>query len=594
MSPMRNRKIGTLVPPWIVLGAVLILLPIFLFMTIKNIQREKAFTTKLMLEKGGALIRSFEAGARTGMMGMMGMQWGGQQVQRLLTETSQQPDIVYIMVTDTSGKILAHSDPEKVGSIYDSGLDLVAVAKSQTLQFREISRTNQAPVLEIYRQFSPTRGYGGRFRGRMMMDDWVTIHGQSQADTGQVIFLGLDMGPVVAARMEDIRHTIVMGLTLLLIGFAGVVLLFVTHAYRSASATLSRVKALSDSLVENMPIGLLAIDETGVVASFNQAAETILDRPAETVMLRKPEEILPVPLVEMIRQLKDKGGPIERDVLCSSPGGHELPLEVIGTNMREEGGRFMGNVVLFRDLTEIQRLKEEVVRAQRLASIGRLAAGVAHEIRNPLSSIKGFATYFRERYREVPEDKQTAEIMIQEVERLNRVVGQLLEFARPLSVERRPTGAQSLLQLSLRMVESQSREKGIRVETRIDEGMTHLMIDPDRMQQALLNLYLNGIEAMERGGTLAVSVRKAGGNRKGVEISVSDTGKGIGEEDLVHIFDPYFTTKPSGTGLGLAIVHKVVESHGGEVRAESEKGKGTKVILSLPHALEVTPYEKEK
>jgi two-component system sensor histidine kinase HydH len=184
--------------------------------------------------------------------------------------------------------------------------------------------------------------------------------------------------------------------------------------------------------------------------------------------------------------------------------------------------------------------------------------------------------------------------MVQEVERLNRVVGQLLEFARPLSVERRPTGVQSLVLHSLRMVESQSREKGIRVETRIDEGITRLVIDPDRIQQALLNLYLNGIEAMERGGTLAVSVRKTEGNTRGVEISVSDTGKGIGEEDLVHIFDPYFTTKSSGTGLGLAIVHKVVESHGGEVRAESEKGKGTKVILMLPHALEVSPHEKAK
>jgi len=158
MSPVRNKKIWTLVPPWIVLGAVLVLLPIFVFMTVRNIQREKAFTTKLMLEKGGALIRSFEAGARTGMMGMMDMQWGGQQVQRLLTETSQQPDIVYIMVTDTSGKILAHSDPEKVGTRYDSGLDLVAVSKSQSLQFREISRPNRTPVLEIYRQFSPREG----------------------------------------------------------------------------------------------------------------------------------------------------------------------------------------------------------------------------------------------------------------------------------------------------------------------------------------------------------------------------------------------------------------------------------------------------
>lgn len=591
MSQIRNRKIWTLLPPWIVLGAVLVLLPIVVFMTFKNIQREKDLTVRLMLEKGGALIRSFEAGTRTGMMGM---QWGGMQVQRLLTETAQQPDIVYLMVTDTSGRILAHSEPEKVGEIYESGLDLGVVSKTQSLQSRQTFSVNQETVLEIYRQFSPARGQGGRFRGRMMMDDWFRVHGgqgDESANTGQVIFVGLDVGPVELARKEDIRHSIVMGITLLLVGFAGIVLLFLAHAYRSTTTTLSRVKALSDSLVENMPIGLLAIDEKGTVASFNQTAETILHRPAREVLLRKAQEILPVSLSDFIRQLKEKGS-IEREVLCSLPGDIEIPLEVVGTTLREEGGGFIGHVVLFRDLTEIHRLKEEVVRAQRLASIGRLAAGVAHEIRNPLSSIKGFATYFRERYREVPQDKQTAEIMIQEVERLNRVVGQLLEFARPMSVERRPTGARSLVQHSLRMVESQIREKEIRVETRIDEEIPRLAVDPDRLQQAMLNLYLNGIEAMEKGGTLTVSIQRMQGERRMVEVSVSDTGKGIGEEDLVHIFDPYFTTKSSGTGLGLAIVHKVVESHGGEVRAESEKGRGTKVILSLPDALEERPHEK--
>lgn len=591
MSQIRNRKIWTLLPPWIVLGAVLVLLPIVVFMTFKNIQREKDLTVRLMLEKGGALIRSFEAGTRTGMMGM---QWGGMQVQRLLTETAQQPDIVYLMVTDTSGRILAHSEPEKVGEIYESGLDLGVVSKTQHLQSRQAFSVNQETVLEIYRQFSPARGQGGRFRGRMMMDDWFRVHGgqgDESANTGQVIFVGLDVGPVELARKEDIRHSIVMGITLLLVGFAGIVLLFLAHAYRSTTTTLSRVKALSDSLVENMPIGLLAIDEKGTVASFNQTAETILHRPAREVLLRKAQEILPVSLSDFIRQLKEKGS-IEREVLCSLPGDIEIPLEVVGTTLREEGGGFIGHVVLFRDLTEIHRLKEEVVRAQRLASIGRLAAGVAHEIRNPLSSIKGFATYFRERYREVPQDKQTAEIMIQEVERLNRVVGQLLEFARPMSVERRPTGARSLVQHSLRMVESQIREKEIRVETRIDEEIPRLAVDPDRLQQAMLNLYLNGIEAMEKGGTLTVSIQRMQGERRMVEVSVSDTGKGIGEEDLVHIFDPYFTTKSSGTGLGLAIVHKVVESHGGEVRAESEKGRGTKVILSLPDALEERPHEK--
>jgi len=119
--------------------------------------------------------------------------------------------------------------------------------------------------------------------------------------------------------------------------------------------------------------------------------------------------------------------------------GRTIPLEVIATTLREEDDAFVGHVILFRDMTEIRRLEEEVARSRRLASLGSLAAGVAHEIRNPLSSIKGFATWFRERYRDNPEDRETAEVMIREVDRLNRVITQLLEFARPLTMDRVPT-----------------------------------------------------------------------------------------------------------------------------------------------------------
>ena len=194
------------------------------------------------------------------------------------------------------------------------------------------------------------------------------------------------------------------------------------------------------------------------------------------------------------------------EIDVSVQGQDSIPLEVSGTALQEDSGAFMGYLILFRDLSEIKSLKKEIERSERLASLGRLAAGVAHEIRNPLSSIKGFATYFKERYRQVPEDQKTADIMIQEVERLNRVITQLLEFARPTNIQREPTAIKDLIQHSLRIVQKQAEAKHIRLETAFAPDIGEVNIDRDRINQVLLNLYLNALEAMKTGGTLSIKV----------------------------------------------------------------------------------------
>jgi two-component system sensor histidine kinase HydH len=249
--------------------------------------------------------------------------------------------------------------------------------------------------------------------------------------------------------------------------------------------------------------------------------------------------------------------------------------------LKGEDGTVWGTILLCRDLTEVQSLKRELETSRRLASLGRLAAGVAHEIRNPLSSIKGFATYFKERYKDNPDDQKTSEIMIKEVDRLNRAITQLLEFARPPAIQKKPTSLQSLIQHSLKMIERQASAKEIQILSHLPSEMKEIDLDPDGINQVLLNLYLNAIEAMEQGGTLSVSLSSEESS-PWVKIIVSDTGTGISKEDLEHIFDPYFTTKQTGTGLGLAIVHKIVEAHRGEVKAESEVGRGTTVSVLLP------------
>ena len=582
MNPKITKKSLVGIPPLVIIGAVLILVPIFLFLTLDSINRQKESTIDLLKEKGAALIRSFEAGARTGMMGM---RWGGAQVQSLLSETAQQPDIAYILITNVEGTILADSDLANIGKQYRSNVDLDQASRSKKVEWRQVAGKDGSKIFEVFRQFSPIRRRLSGHNTMVMKNDWCRGHMSRQgdaADSRQVIFLGLDMEPVEAARQEDIRHSIFMALTLLLIGFAGIVSLFLAQAYRSTRTSLSRVKAFSDNLVHNMPIGLLAIDADERIASFNQAAESVLKLSSSSAMGKRPAEILPQPLWEFFNQLKTRQGLIDKELDCPVKDGKIIPLEVVGTSLKGEDDSAVSWVILFRDLTEIQHLKKEIARTQRLASIGRLAAGVAHEIRNPLSSIKGFATYFKERYREIPEDHKTAEIMIQEVERLDRVIGQLLEFARPMNISKKTASLEDVIKDSLRMVEAEARQRGIRVDFSSDPQTKEVRIDTDRIRQVLLNLYLNAIAAMESGGTLSVELRQDDDTGR-FRIIVSDTGTGIKNSDLPHLFDPYFTTKPSGTGLGLAIVHKIIESHGGEVSVESRYGEGATVTIRLPY-----------
>jgi two-component system sensor histidine kinase HydH len=264
------------------------------------------------------------------------------------------------------------------------------------------------------------------------------------------------------------------------------------------------------------------------------------------------------------------------------PEGAATTLEAIAASLYEQQGAFMGNIVIFRDMTEIKRLQDEVIRSQRLASLGGLAAGVAHEIRNPLSSIKGFAAYFRDKFTDVPTDREAAEVMIHEVDRMNRVITQLIEFARPLKMSVNSVSLPVVIRHALTLVEKDAAKMGISIETEIPPGKWEIPVDADQMTQVFLNLYLNAIASMEKGGTLRVSLSAQ--DEKLVRISVSDTGIGIPAADIPRIFDPYFTTRSGGTGLGLAICHKIVEAHNGEIFVESEEGKGTNVVVTLPAA----------
>ncbi len=580
----RKRQLRSYASPWVVIGASCILAAVVLVLAVMNVNRERGYMATILSEKGAALIRSFEAGARTGMMGMMG---GDIRLQNLLEETARQEDILYLALVNRQGAVLAHSDRDRIGTSFkENGLD--DLAPGDTVKWRQVE-SSSGKAFEVYRIFSPLKGGPGPRHHMMGMHGGRNFWGADEprlsppgSETGAglkpVIFVGLDIEPFQSAIRQDIRQTFVLAGIILLSGLGGLVALFWAQAFRASRFELEDVQAFASEVVRNLPAGMIVTDEEGRISYVNSTAEALVGQTTTTLLGRLVRDSLPSELVSVCKRLREGETVVEREMMPTFPDGHVVPLSVSASRIVTEDGHFVGNIYILRDLTEVRRLQDEVKQREKLAAIGDLAAGVAHEIRNPLSTVKGFATFLGSKFAEGSEESRAAQVMIRETERLNRVITDLLEFARPSDIKPRPRDLNGLVEHSLSLVASDLTGRGIALHKELAFDLPEMPIDPDRFIQALLNLHLNAMQAMETGGTLSVrTVREEGG----AMIEVQDTGHGIDKDQLFRIFDPYFTTKAKGTGLGLAIVHKIIMAHGGEIEVESIPEQGTRVVVHL-------------
>jgi two-component system sensor histidine kinase HydH len=594
-SPINKKPVGIQTSPWVIMSTAIILLIIVVVLAIRNINREKHYMSEILIEKGAALIRSFEAGARTGMMGMM---WGGDQVQNLLEETARQSDILYIKVIDGTGKILAHNDRHKINGQSTAKYEMPKIKPENKERWRITETENGQSAFEVYRYFKPIAERDLNTSNRFSSDwcrpgmmggkrgDWC-FSSTNPANSPQVIFVGMDMTYFEEARAEDIRNTIIISSVLLLMGFGGFLSVIYAQSYRTTRRSLQDTSAFANEMVSSLPVGLIATDNLGKIVYFNGAAENITGIQFDVARGKKTNEIFPKNWCDLEEYL-DKGDTfLEEEMECVFPDGKVVPVSLSATRIINESGRLVGNLIILRDVGEIRQLQEEIRRKEKLAALGSLAAGVAHEIRNPLSSIKGMASYFESKFIKGSDDREVAGVLIKEVERLNRVISELLNFASPSELKLRRMDINDVIEHSVRLVQSDAQNKNIKIKWTKSKNLPHLLIDEDRLSQCLLNLYINAMHAMDKGGVLTIkSLLDA---NKNVKVEVADTGKGIGTDDLQKIFDPYFTTKSSGTGLGLAIVHKIIEAHSGRILIRSIPGKGTVFTLIIPiHSNHIT------
>lgn len=370
---------------------------------------------------------------------------------------------------------------------------------------------------------------------------------------------------------------------------------------------LTELKAFHENIVQSISSGLLTADLEGTLTSFNRAAQEITGLSWHEV---KGKHCVEVMNWEGLREFYIDPDKINRsrryDVETRKKDGTQLLLGVTLSPLRDEQGKLTGVVSTFQDLTKIRKLEAEVQKRQKLATIGQMAADMAHEIRNPLAALSGSMQVLRKELDLNEENQRLMDIALKETFRLDRIITEFLYFARPSPLNYKSCNLHTLLEETVRLLKnSKAYDHRIEIRTAFRKPPAMAWVDPDQMKQVFWNLSINAAQAMPEGGLLSISadmrnredlaehmldatlrgagrIEEAAGPRRFAEVVFEDTGGGIKREYLGRIFDPFFTTKSNGSGLGLAIVHRIIADHAGHIWTESQEGRGTRFTIELP------------
>ncbi len=357
---------------------------------------------------------------------------------------------------------------------------------------------------------------------------------------------------------------------------------------------LSDVQAFRDLIFESVGSGLVAVDPAGRVTAFNRAAESITGVRA-TDALGQPWSAIfgpGVDLGEVRRAVENQAGfPPRHEFQVARQDGSQVPVGITFWSLRSAGGEGAGLIGVCQDLSLIKQMEQRVRQADRLAAVGRLAANMAHEIRNPLASMSGAVQALVKELPADPHRDRLVEIVLRESERLSDLVGDFLEYARPAPITPIAFDMAQLLDEVLMLIEHRSLPPNLKIVREYGESLV-AHVDPQQMRQAIWNLCLNAVQSMpDAGGEIRVGACLGPGDSRTLQIWIADTGHGIAAEDLPHIFEPFYSTKPDGSGLGLALVYRVMQDHGGHVEAQTRPGEGTTFVLTLPAAQEAALSE---
>jgi two-component system sensor histidine kinase HydH len=588
------------------IACALLLLLLALF-TVSNYQREKELMEEALVQKGLTLMRFINSSARESMRETLRssetpVRWED-QLRAAMEQAVEQPGVESVLLIDQEGIIISAAGSNSA----DHTIDPATLAFARSLKTASpnpfVSRLIKASEGGVAKQWfqivawhMPPNMSGradhldrGPGRGQMMRRfannpqfDALQEEMKRLFDKQLIYVVQLDFQQFNASLRRQFLQIIILSIVTLLVGIAGALSYMTLRGLKGSQQSLGEMRAFTDILVSSLPVGLIATDSQGVIRVCNGAAGHVLGIDADRIRGKIPEICLPPGLAKMFYANSDvDNAERQKEILLElHPEKHKtLQLTSMVVRDTDTDGHLAGEVLLIRDLTAVKSLEKELQRSERLAALGKMAAGVAHELRNPLSSVKGLAVLLKSQLAATGCGVETADILVKEVERLNRSIGELLDYAKPGQLERVPTAIDEIIKKTVSLVQVDAESYKISIVQGLAADLPLVHVDRDKLNQVLLNLLLNAIQAMPNGGVLTVRTEYDGGM---VVISIRDSGVGIPPENLQRVFDPYFTTKSNGTGLGLALSAKIVEEHGGAIKIFSTPHEFTEIRVILP------------
>ena len=574
---MRQKRLY--IPIIAILASILTLLCLLGISTVRNLHRDRVRMEESLFRNGIIVLRGLEASFRFSMRAMTERR---DSMQRLISQVSDLTEIHFIALVDENGRVLAHSDDALVGTTYpaqDKLANLITGGEPQ----RWFAADGSFVVAKRFQPFRPRPVMMGEHGPVRHMREFGRAVPPLDLPDKTYAIVGLDTTLFKQEQKKDLQYALMLGLVLLILGSVSLYVIVLVQNYTLVNRTLDTMTTYTTNVVEHMPDGLVALDARGGIVTVNHRAAEIFALKAKTPSderreLAKKFQGFAKPLLDALNTEKTI---IEQEVTYAPEKGEPVPLSVSATKLIADDGEELGAVFILRDMREIKELQERVTRSERLAALGELAAGVAHEIRNPLSSIKGFAQFFLKKNPRESTDHKYSEVMLQEVERLDRVISSLLDYAKPKDPIKARTSLAAIIRRSIELVQDDAQAKKVQVIAEIADALPPLLVDKDQITQVVLNMALNGLDAMQKGGRL---VFRCFQERKSIIVEIEDTGHGIPADELPRIFNPFYTTKQTGTGLGLALAHRIIENHAGTLSVKATGPTGTTFRIVLPRA----------
>jgi len=477
----------------------------------------------------------------------------------------QKEVITFIDVVDRSGLIRISTDEQRTNQ-------QVEIQYPGSINYIQTHDPENRRILQIIKPFDFDDRFSSDLFGYLFLQD-------------KYLLIGINLEDYYMLYNQIKQRVMLNYFIILMLSLLGVYMIFRIQESVVVKRTLNNMKDYTTKLLETMDSGVISVNKQNLIKTFNRKSEQIFQLTKEEVIDKNAEEILPI-------QVKDKsiyqlglreGEKIEEEIELITKNHARKILEVNTSLLSGESDQTGGMVILVRDISRIKRLSEEINRNKRLASLGKLSSGIAHEIRNPLSSIRGLAQFLFQSCTENDERKTDLKIILDEVDRLNQLINEILDFSRPQKLDISQFSIQEMIKELVQLLKLESKEKEISFQLTLTQKEQFIDADRNQVRQALMNILLNSIQAIPQKGEIIISLEKTTlKNEDMIQIMVQDNGIGIDSTDLFHIFDPFFTTRSEGSGLGLSIAYNIIEMHQGIIKVESEKGKGTKMSLFLP------------